>query len=275
MRYAHIYSRLLSTPWFVDEATLYAITSLLQDRMNGGTGTRRLRAALLDPESEPEDDPAELPEVPGICVIDVCGVIGKHLSSMEVECGGCDMDRIRAQFDAAQADASVRAIVLYVNSPGGMAQGCHELFTHLMAAKQKPLYAFADVLCGSAAYYIASAADAIFCAPTARVGSIGSMLIVCDASQAYAAQGVKFTLVKSGEWKGLGDPRFPMKKEGLAHLQSGIDQLGAQFRADVSAARPSLAAEDMQGLAYFGREAVAKHLADELVLDLPTLLQRL
>lgn len=277
MRYAHIYSRLLKTPWFLDEGTLTAIMSLLESRINGSIGgsLRRARAELPLPDGE-EDDPLPAPPtVDGVAVIPVFGVLGKHLSEMETMCGGCDMDSIRRKFDAAMADPAIKSVVLYFDSPGGSAIGCHELFTHLFESKSKPLYAFTDTLCGSAAYYLACAADAIFTAPTAQVGSIGCMFMVCDASEAYAKQGVKFKLLKSGEWKGLGDPRVPLSKEGEGILQDIVSQLGGQFRADVSRARPSIAKSDMEGLAYLGTDAVNRKLADAVVLDLPTLLARL
>ncbi|HVT74576.1 MAG TPA: S49 family peptidase [Lacunisphaera sp.] len=285
MRYAQIYSRLLSSPWFIDETTLTAITTLLESRMNsalpgraaGGLARRKPVAHDDNPDLEgsddEEDDPCPLPEIPGVSVIRMFGVLGKHLSALEMACGGCDMDAIARQVDQAMADPAVQKVVLYIDSPGGMAIGCHELFTHLFQSKTKPLYAYTDVLCGSAAYYIASAADALFVAPTARVGSIGTLLMVCDASKAYEEQGVKFTLLKSGEWKGLGDPRVPMSKEGLAILQNLVDKLGSQFRADVMKSRPSVDKADMEGLAYLGADAVERKLADGVVLDLATFLK--
>lgn len=281
MRYAHIHSRITSTPWFIDESTLTAITQLLQSRINGTASITPLRIRNHDdnPDLEGSDDDEPDSPVPsavqGVALIPVSGILGKHLSKMETMCGGCDMDAVRSRFDQAMADPAVRAVVLCINSPGGMAIGCHELFTHMYERKTKPLYAFTDTICGSAAYYLACAADSIITAPTAQVGSIGSMLIVRDDSEMLAKMGVKFSIIRSGKWKGLGHPSQPLSKEGAAILQKTVDTLGAQFRADVSRARPSLAAEEMEGLSHLGREAVARHLADEVVLDLQELLARL
>ena len=282
MRYAHIHSRITNTPWFIDESTLTAITQLLQSRINGSVATIPLRIRADDnPDLDGIDDDEDEPTTPvpnavqGVALIPISGVLGKHLSRMETMCGGCDMDAIRSRFDQAMADPAVRAVVLCINSPGGMAIGCHELFTHMYEQKKKPLYAFTDTMCGSAAYYLACAADVIYTAPTAQVGSIGSMLIVRDDSEMLAKMGVKFSIIRSGKWKGLGHPSQPLSKEGTAILQNTVDTLGAQFRADVSRARPSIAAEDMEGLSHLGREAVDRHLADEVVLDLQQLLARL
>lgn len=275
MRYAHIYSRLLSTPWFVDETTLSAITQLLQSRINGEHVARsRIHVRADDmPGETPEEDPlCRMRVIDGVALIPVFGVIGKHLSAMETMCGGCDMDMVRSLFDAAMANSAVRAVVLNFDSPGGTAIGCHELFTHMFESKSKPLYAFTDATCGSAAYYLACAADAIFTAPTARIGSVGTMLVVRDDSKMLKDQGVKFTIFKSGEFKGLGHPSQPLSEKEAQIFQDMVDTLGAQFRADVSRSRPRIARADMEGLAYLGRAAVAKHFADATVLDVQTLI---
>ena len=283
MKFAQIYSRLMATPWFVNEPTLHGIARLLESRINSpGPHSARRAKPSADCEEDPAADPIQPPRTPvlaespsAIALIPVFGVLGKHLSDMETMCGGCDMDAIREQFDEAMADPAVQSVVLFFDSPGGMAIGCHELFTHMFETKSKPLYAYADVLCGSAAYYLACAADAIFAAPTARVGSIGSMLILCDQSAKNEMEGVKFTILKSGEFKGLGDPSQPLSPAGEKALQAMVDQLGGRFRADVSRARPSIAKETMQGLAYLGEEAATLGLVDEVVLDLPALYSRL
>ena len=293
MKLAHIYSRLIATPWFVNEATLSAITQLLQSRMNGGgllenpaAARRSLDKSRAGSSQQRDITPAALAlpvktgsaapsPATGTAVIPVFGVLGKHLSELETMCGGCDMGAIRQSFDAAMADPAIKQVVLYFDSPGGMATGCHELFTHMVNAKTKPLYAYTDTVCASAAYYLAAASDAIFAAPTARVGSVGTMLLVVDESAKNAAEGVKFTIFRSGAHKGLGDPSQPLTEQQTGILQGLVDQLGTRFRTDVSSARPSIAAADMEGLAYLGTEAKAKGFVDDVANDLPALLAAL
>jgi signal peptide peptidase SppA len=266
MRFAHIYSRITTTPWHVDESTLIAITNLLQTRINQPR------------QQEDEETKPSAPITPrtfnGTQIIPLSGIIGKHLSLMESLCGGVDMEQVRAQFDAAQSDPMVERVLLHIDSPGGIAVGNHELFHHMLKNKSKPLFAFTDTVMGSAAYYIGAAADNIYATPTARVGSIGSYLVVRDISAALAREGVQLRVIRSGEFKGLGmDGKIDDRL--VAALQADIDFLGGQFRADMSLARGGLKEEDMQGLAYFGAQALEKRLIDSVVPDLFTLLKEI
>ena len=56
--------------------------------------------------------------------------------------------------------------------------------------KEKPVYAFSSGLMCSAAYWVASQAQAIYVTPSARVGSIGVVQPVVDESEALRSQGV-------------------------------------------------------------------------------------
>jgi ClpP class serine protease len=267
MRYAHLYSRLISTPWFIDEGTLSGITRLIESRINGvplAQDDNLKKDATNTPTSE---DPATL-------VIPIEGVIGKRLSMLEMACGGCDMDVVRQTFDAAQADPAISQVILSIDSGGGTAIGNHELFNHMLNTKQKPLYTWTDTLMGSAATYLGAASDAIFASPTSMTGSVGSYLVIRDDSVKQAREGVSFKVIRSGQFKGTGIDS-PLSEDELGHLQATIDYLGAQFRADMSNARPRIAEADMQGLTYLGEEAQAKGFVDHIVPDFNTLLAQL
>ncbi|MFX8577776.1 S49 family peptidase, partial [Acinetobacter baumannii] len=70
--------------------------------------------------------------------------------------------------------ASVRGILLDVDSPGGEVAGLAELAEFIAeAAKEKPIYAVANSLMASAAYWMSSGATRIYAAPNSAVGSIG------------------------------------------------------------------------------------------------------
>ena len=265
MRYAHILSRVTGSPWLITQDALNSITGLLEARMNN------IRADVETTAAVPPV-PVTVKTGPTIAVIPVHGILAPRLSLMEALCGGCDTEIIKQLFNAANADSAIQAIVMHFDSPGGLAMGCHELFTHLYGAKAKPLYAFTDGMLCSAAYYLAAACDSITCTPTAQIGSIGTILIV---RQDGNKDGSKLHVFKSGEFKDLGSPaRTPTEKEATV-LQSRVDYIGAMFRGDMLKARPSIPADAMEGLAYFGRESVRLHLADNCVNDFETFLSGL
>ena len=84
------------------------------------------------------------------------------------------------------------AVILDIDSPGGTVAGTPELGAAVAALNgQKPVYAFSSGLMCSAAYWIASQAEAIYATPSARVGSIGVVQTVIDNSARLHAEGIK------------------------------------------------------------------------------------
>lgn len=268
MRYAHILARVTDTPWLITEQSLSAITQLLEARILSGVSAVNAAA-----EDEPSDPIAIVEKPPGIAVISVRGILGKHLSMMEMMCGGCDFDLIARLVDDAAHDPEVRAIVLHLDSPGGTAVGCAETFARLNAIRessQKEIYAFCDTKACSAAYYLAAACDGIYCTTTASLGCIGSMLTIEDRSGELAAKGIRRLTIKSASMKDIGNPDRPPSPAELSELQQRIDFLGAMFKRDVQAGRENGVAAEVfeKGLTYFGEQAVAVGLADHVVPSL-------
>ena len=254
MRFAHILARVTGQPWLITPEALASLAHVLEARIN----------ALPSADAFEKVAPAQIKTGPTVAVIPVHGILAPRLSIMEAMCGGCDTELVRQAFDSVNADPAVKGIVMHFDSPGGLATGCHELYTHLYGAKSKPLYAFTDGLLCSAAYYLAAACDTITTTPTAQVGSIGTIMMVREER---AKDGTKLHVFKSGEYKDIGSPDHAPSEKERAIFQSRVDHIGGLFRADVSRARPSVPAEAMEGLSYFGGEASDLRLADSVVND--------
>lgn len=273
MRYAHLLSRVTGTPWLITESALSSIADLLEARI------------FAAPLPAPMSEPSERPPVPAvqitqaIAVVSVHGILGKHLSSLETMCGGCDFDAVTSMVAAAAADPSVSAVVLSLNSPGGTATGCAEAYARLGEIRQvtgKRLYAFTDARACSAAYYLAAACDGVFCTASSELGCIGTIMSIEDRSGALAAAGVRRLTFKSASMKDIGSPYRAPTPEETSELQQRVDFLGAMFRRDVQAGRPGIAPEVFEkGLSYFGEQAVALGLADAVVPSLEALIAEL
>jgi protease-4 len=83
------------------------------------------------------------------------------------------------QLSYARGDDSIKAVVMYVNSPGGSAAYSEELFLDILnTRKEKPVIATVDLLAASGAYYAAAAADEIYAKPTSSIGSIGVIAVL-------------------------------------------------------------------------------------------------
>lgn len=81
---------------------------------------------------------------------------------------------ISEQLKYARDDASVKAVVLVLNSPGGSAAYSEELYLDVLSTRQQmPVVASIDLLAASGAYYMAAAANEIYAKPTSSVGSVG------------------------------------------------------------------------------------------------------
>ena len=109
----------------------------------------------------------------GVAVIDISGTIHRY---GDPEWDAVGHDTIKAAVSLAMRDRSASALLLRFNSPGGVASGVPELAAWLAAQTAKPVYAYADGLCASAAYYLAAATGRVYAPATATVGSIG---VIC------------------------------------------------------------------------------------------------
>jgi protease-4 len=135
----------------------------------------------LPPKSEPlimpdaEGDRTMLPgHSPVILRIDLRGVIGTgDLTSDKIE------DLLLDSREDFLRGNRVKAVLLYVNTPGGASDDCDSIFRALHNYKIKynvPIYAYVDGMCASAGMYIACVADKIFASPPSVIGSIGVRL---------------------------------------------------------------------------------------------------
>lgn len=270
MRYAHILARVTDSPWLITETGAAAVTALLNSRLAA--------EAVPAPQPAEGDRPEPAAKRPGVALISVRGIIGKHLGMMELMCGGVDVDAIVAEVRSALQDPEVSAVLLHLDSPGGSASGIPEAFAQLLELRQqagKDLVAFVDGRCCSAAMYLAAACGAIFCTPTAQLGSVGCVMQIAFRAMKNAAEGVEVRTYKYGKFKDLGNPNRPPTAEEEALIQARVDFLGQMFEADMRRARPELKEEVFDALVYFGAKAVEVGLADEVVPSLEALIEQL
>jgi signal peptide peptidase SppA len=171
-------------------------------------------------------------------------------------------------------DASVRGVILDVDSPGGEVGGLFDLVEQINAirsANAKPLWAVANEGALSAAYAIACAADRLYVTRTGEVGSIGVVAVHVDESGADAKAGLAWTFVFAGDRKVDGNAHEPLSERARATIQADVDRLYSEFCGLVAANR-GLSPEAVRGTnaaIYRGELAIRAGLADRLgTLDL-------
>jgi signal peptide peptidase SppA len=198
----------------------------------------------------------------GVAVLELEGTLMKQESSF----GGTSTVAARRALSNAVRDPNVMGVLLKIDSPGGTAAGTGDLADAVAdAGKTKPVWAFCEDCCCSAAYFIASQASKIYANAGATVGSIGTYMVVRDLSGAYAANGVKVHVVRAGKHKGTGTAGAEVTAEQLAELQRYVDQVNGGFVAAVARGRQMTseqAAELADGRVHVGSAAQALKLID-------------
>ena len=197
----------------------------------------------------------------GVAIIDICGPLSNAAWSWR----GTTYGDIQSQCRIAEADPTVRAVLLNVNSPGGETDNAFET-AELIAALKKPVYAVAATMAYSAAYLLASQADKIYCTPTS--GGVGSVGVYCahfDYSEMLKKDGVKVTLISAGEGKTTGSPYLPLSAADEEEIQQDIDWLYGEFVSAVASGRGMREADVVKlgAKLYDGAQrAIASGLAD-------------
>ncbi len=179
--------------------------------------------------------------------------------------GGGSTVQARQAIRQAENDSKVKAIVLQIDSPGGTVSGTKDL-ADAVANSKKPVIAFVEDLCCSAAMWVASQASEIYANnATATIGSIGTFMGLYDLSKALENEGIKAVVVKAGEFKGGGFPGTEITDAQVAQWQKQIDQLQIEFTKGIASGR-KMDVEDAASLAtgqtWLAKEAVKLKLID-------------
>jgi len=182
------------------------------------------------------------------------------------EGGGAYSNQIIEHLERAQEDASVKAIVLRVNSPGGSVVASDEIYQKMLEVK-KPIVASMGELAASGGYYVSAPADVIMANPATLTGSIGVITQMPNLEELMEKIGVEVVVIKSGIHKDEGSPFREMTEEEKAIWQAIIDEAYGQFVAIVAEGR-DLPEEEVREIAdgriYTGKQAMELGLVDEL-----------
>lgn len=135
----------------------------------------------------------------------------------------------------------VKAILLYVNTPGGTTVDSDNIYELIKAYKKQysvPVYAYVDGMCASGGMYIASAADKIFSNDSSLIGSVGVISpAFLNFTQLIDKIGVQAKTLFAGKDKDLMNPLRPWKPEDEKIVQNLIDFYYNRFVDIVSANR--------------------------------------
>lgn len=185
----------------------------------------------------------------GVDILEIRGVLTKYPSEAQLRHGGAAVTEIQPVFtQAINSDSS--AVVFVIDSPGGEVTGLPGLVDAVFEAKKsgKKVIAQIDGRAASAAYWLASQCDAIYCThETDEAGSIGAIRVLTDSSKLAERDGIEILVFKTGEMKSLGVPGVPITDDMKTYIQSTVDAVYEDFSKAVQRGR-KLSAEAVEAI---------------------------
>ncbi|MBN1865541.1 MAG: signal peptide peptidase SppA [Victivallales bacterium] len=191
-------------------------------RLNFFTGkTEPLRECLLDGSAREK-----------VLVISVEGMIANHADfSLVAEHPG-NLENIVAQLECAERDADIKAVLLKIDSPGGLVTASDILYNEINSFKQRTgrtvVVSMMD-FATSGAYMAALPANLITAHPTTVTGSVGCVFLRPQFSGLMQKIGIGMDVSKSGENKDMGSPFRPATADEDKLFQGVIQKLNAKF----------------------------------------------
>ena len=170
------------------------------------------------------------------------------------------------ELDANRNDASIKAVVLRVDSPGGEVAPSQEIHDAVLRlTKEKPVVASFGSVAASGGYYAAVAADTILADPGTLTGSIGVIFSYPTVDRLLDKAGIQWQVYKSGALKDMGTFTREPTEEEEAVFDGLVSDVYDQFVTAVAKDRGLdrdrvLAMAD--GRVFTGRQAVELGLVD-------------
>lgn len=168
----------------------------------------------------------------------------------------------------AEKNDNVKAIILFVDSPGGSALASDEVARHIKAM-EKPIIVSMGSLAASGGYYISAPTGEIWAAPQTLTCSIGVIMQFINVEEFADEYGITGVTIKSGQFKDTGNPFREVTEADREILQSVVDEAYADFVQVIVEGRAETMTEAevreiADGRICTGRQALEFGLVDEI-----------
>jgi protease IV len=171
---------------------------------------------------------------------------------------------------AAERDPRCKAVLLYVDSPGGSALASELILEELKRLrKKKKVVAYFDRVAASGGYMAALGAHELWAGPHAIAGSIGVFAGKFDLSGLLERAGIQRAVITRGENAGLLSPSRPFTDHEREALELDVEETYVAFLDHVAAARQltrDAVRERAEGRIYSGQAAREAKLVDRVGL---------
>ena len=254
----------------------------LNERLVDGLKTRnQFRDQLLQggaPRSQEDEETfrqvslySYLRSVRPVIASDAVGVI---VAQGEITGGDAQQGRVGARtmvelIQRARQDDSIKALVLRIDSPGGLVQASEIIREQLDLTRKagKPVVASMGDVAASGGYWIAMGADEVVADPTTITGSIGVFGLVPTFEGTMEKLGVNVEGVATTWLAGATDLRRPLDRRLAQSLELIVNSNYRDFIGLVAQRRnstPEKINEVAQGRVWTGAQAKERGLVDTL-----------
>jgi len=210
-----------------------------------------------------------IPAKEGIAVVDIYGEISFQPTSIPFGLKMRGADVIVERIKNYSKNPKVKAIILRINSPGGTVGATQEIYEEVKKARKRGIKVVASLgdIATSGAYYVACGADKIVANKGTITGSIGVFIGSVNLKKLMEKYGVKFNIIKSGQYKDTLSFWKDLSKEERDLLQETVDNVYTQFLDAVSSGR-HIALEEVKkfsdGRVFSGEQARKIKFVDDL-----------
>ncbi|NIA13036.1 MAG: signal peptide peptidase SppA [Nitrospiraceae bacterium] len=194
---------------------------------------------------------------------------GPGVAVLDINAEMLDEQHVLDQLDDLLANPDTCALVLRVDSPGGVLTVAEEIYNAVKRAEEKgiPIVASMGSTAASGAYFVCLAADRIFANRSSLTGSIGVMVEYTSPKDLLDRIGIRFDTITSGEFKGMGSWGSKLTERQRLHMQEVVSDFHALFVETVARERDmdlEKAKDLADGRLFTGRQAVEAGLIDEI-----------
>ncbi|KKT15257.1 MAG: hypothetical protein UW83_C0009G0006 [Parcubacteria group bacterium GW2011_GWD1_44_9] len=175
-------------------------------------------------------------------------------------------DTVLYYIKQAKEDEEIKAILLEIDSPGGVPVAGEEI-ANALKSSSKPTVTFIRQTGMSAAYWAATGAGRIFASKNSDVGSIGVTTSYLDNVSKNQKEGLNFVQLSTGKYKDTGNPDKLLSQEEMNLFMRDLNIIHQNFIEAVSKNR-NLPLENVRkiadGSSVLGERAKELGLIDEI-----------
>lgn len=165
----------------------------------------------------------------------------------------------------ARQDPTIKAVILYINSPGGSVAASEALYFAVeRLAREKIVVAYIADYGTSGAYMAILPAHKIIASNSSLIGAIGVYALIINYKGLLDKLGVEVYTFKSGKLKDVGSPFREITEEDAKVYEEMIMEFFEIFKARVLKHRDIKSEEVFSGRPYTASSAVNLGLIDKI-----------